>query len=81
MNLYQMLPKCTVLEDKFSGLCFQPHLRSWQSYSVGVSVIMKALDGCYNILGISSNSKITEVKDAFKKKPFSVHPDKYAAYK
>ena len=39
---------------------------------------MKALDGCYNILGISSNSKITEVKDAFKKKSFSVHPDKYS---
>jgi curved DNA-binding protein CbpA len=40
---------------------------------------MKALDGCYNILGISPKSKILEVKVAFKKKSFSLHPDKYAS--
>ena len=41
---------------------------------------MKALDGCYSILGIQTNSSITEVKVAFKKKSYSLHPDRYHSF-
>lgn len=38
---------------------------------------MKALDGCYSMLGISPSSRISEVRLAFKKKSYSLHPDRH----
>ena len=40
-------------------------------------VNMKALSGYYQLLGVSSTSKITEVKTAFKKKSLAFLPDRW----
>ena len=48
----------------------------FQSVSSLCCVSMKALDGCYHILGCQTNSKISEVKVAFKKKAYNLHPDR-----